>query len=144
MRKAKNTCGITAWLVTWEHMGDHAKLPPRRIAAVLNYRWSPQRVREMVEILYVNAHYTPGERIAYAKSSKRCAPQVITDQIHGVPWPERMWCGQHPWLYARLVDELRTPDDFSEETDVTWVERSRPTAQIEALLQAKEPNARIK
>ncbi len=143
MKSKKNTQGVTAWLVTWEHMGDHAKLPPRRIAAVLNHRWSPQRVREMVEILYVNARYTSAERIAYAKFPKRCAPQVIVDQIHEVPWPERMWCGENPWLYVRLVDNLWTPDDFSDETQVVWIERERPVIEIEALLKTKEPNAQV-
>src|SRR5206468_1342768 len=52
--------GITAWLVTWEHDGDHA-VPPSRIAAILSSRWSPERVRDEVELIYVNSHLSLAE-----------------------------------------------------------------------------------
>jgi hypothetical protein len=57
--------GIKAWLVKWEWAGDHAK-PEREIAAILNPRWSPERVRKYVELIYVNSCYSIAERIAYA------------------------------------------------------------------------------
>jgi hypothetical protein len=117
--------GITAWLVTWDHIGDHAK-PPTRIAAILNPRWSSERVREIVEILYVNSNYCPSERIGYAKNKSFNPYPAEFDRLRGVPWLGRIFCGHNPFLYARVVDNLVAPDEGFDETQVTWDERPRP------------------
>jgi hypothetical protein len=57
---------MKAWLITWEWAGEHAKVD-EPIAAILNPRYSPQRVRDIVELLYVNGMYSLGERASYAK-----------------------------------------------------------------------------
>lgn len=57
---------MKAWLVTWESVGVRIKLE-NPIAAILNPRLSPERVSEIVELLYVNENFTLGERLAYCK-----------------------------------------------------------------------------
>ncbi len=112
--------GISAWLVTWEHCGDHAR-PERRIAAVLSPRWSAERVREYVELLYVNSIFSLPERIAYARG-KSFNPYPAKFASHrGVPCYDPVICGHNPWLEARKVDNLRV--DTSEGDSVKWSER---------------------
>lgn len=53
MGKTKGERGIRAWLITWEWFGDHAE-PDRKVVAVLNPRWSGNRVKEHVEILHAS------------------------------------------------------------------------------------------
>lgn len=124
MRTASRARGIVAWLVTWEHDGAHAT-PSGRIAAVLSRRWSSDRVREIVELLYVNTSYSPRERIGYAKDRSFNPYPARFDQLGGVQWAGRIFCGANPHLYARIVDNLIAgPDD--DETKMTWDERPKP------------------
>ena len=57
---------MVAWLITWEWVGDHAKVE-NKVAAILSYRLSGKIVREIVELLYANNYYTLRERVACAK-----------------------------------------------------------------------------
>jgi hypothetical protein len=59
--------GIKAWLVTWDYSGEHAK-PKRRIATILNPHWSIEKVKQIIEILYVNMTFSLIEKIKYAKN----------------------------------------------------------------------------
>ena len=123
-RPRRKPRGITAWLVTWEHMGDHA-VPPCRIVAILSYRWSAERVREIVELLYANSYFSPAERIAYAKNKSFNPYPVEFERVHGIRFLGRMTCGHNPFLYARLVENLIADKDC-DETQVTWDERPGP------------------
>ena len=107
--------GISAWLVTWEHAGEHAK-PRQRVAAVLNPRLSGQKVLEIVELLYANEPYNPSERIAVARSRRSNPYPARFGSLEGVPWEGEIVCGHNPWLEARLVRNLRAkPDSTGEE-----------------------------
>jgi hypothetical protein len=118
--------GITAWLVTWEWVGDHAK-PERKIAAILNPRWSPDRVREYVEFIYANSYYSISERIDYAKNrSFNPYPAEFMRVRGGVQWQGQIICGHNPWLFARLVDNLVATGESDDEDKVVWTERPKP------------------
>ncbi len=116
--------GISAWLVTWEHGGNHAR-PEREIAAILNPRWSGERVRDHVEWIYANATFSLAERVAYAKHKSFNPYPAEFDRLRGAPWSGRITCGHNPYLYARLVDDLRVFHDDGEGS-VSWKERERP------------------
>lgn len=60
---------MKAWLVTWEAAGNKHKLE-NPIAAVLNPKLSPERVKEIVELLYVNHNFTFSERLSYSNNKK--------------------------------------------------------------------------
>jgi hypothetical protein len=114
-----------AWLVTWEWEGAHAK-PERRIAAILNPRWSPDRVRKYVELIYVNSCYSHSERIAYAKNRSFNQYPAEFVSVNGVPWEGEIICGHNPWLFARLVDNLAATGEPDDEEGVVWTERCKP------------------
>ena len=125
MARKRNRGGISAWLVTWEHAGTHAS-PPRRVVAVYNPRWSPERVRELVELLYVGANYTIFEQIAYANNRSFNPYPARFGSLKGIPWMREIYCGHNPWLFARLVDNLRTEESGDGDERVLWDERPKP------------------
>ena len=61
--------GISAWLITWENLGEHAQ-PQEKVAAILSARFSGEKVRELVEVLYANSKYTPSERIDVVRNRR--------------------------------------------------------------------------
>lgn len=122
---ARKRRGITAWLVTWEHSGAHA-VPPRRVAAILNRRWSPDRVREVVELIYVMTYYSPAEQIAYAKDRSFNPYPAKFERVFGGPqWNGRIFCGHNPWLYARVAENILASSDMLD-AEITWTERATP------------------
>jgi hypothetical protein len=52
MLKRKASRKSRAWLVTWEWAGDHAKRTDK-VVAIFGPRLGGERVRELVEFLYV-------------------------------------------------------------------------------------------
>lgn len=108
-----------AWLVTWEWCGDESK-PAEKVAAILDYRLSSDSIQRIVELLYVNSHYTLRERLLYAK--KRPNPRLART----MGWDGEIECGQNPHLYARMVTHLhvRIRGDGTERP--VWRERPRP------------------
>ena len=124
--RARKTRGISAWLITWESVSDHAK-PTDVVAAVLNPRLSGRRVLEIVELLYANASYDTSERIAFVKSPQRNPYRAQFGKLHdGVPWEGEIICGHNPWLEARLVSNLRAERDADGLEQFVWEERPRP------------------
>ena len=51
----------TAWLVTWEWVGEHAERKDK-VASILNYRLSEKNVAEYMERLYADSYYSLSER----------------------------------------------------------------------------------
>ena len=123
-RSKRSSKGITAWLVTWEWAGDHAAVE-RRIAAILNAHWSGARVREHVELIYVNSSYSILERISYAKNRSFNPYPAEFVKVHGIPWEAQIICGHNPWLFGRMVDNLRAGTEDDEDT-LVWTERPKP------------------
>ncbi len=118
---ASTSRGRKAWLVTWEHMGDHAR-PERKIAAVFRPQLSGPRVRDLVELLYAAASYAPFEQMEIALGMRRNPYPAQSGDLNGVPWDGEVFCGHNPWLHARLVDKLLIPPDG----EPSWKERARP------------------
>ncbi len=69
-----------AWLVTWEWLGDHAKRDDK-IVAVFDPRISPYRIRELVELLYLNIFYGIGERVYFAYIDERTPTQLASPMV---------------------------------------------------------------
>jgi hypothetical protein len=118
---------MIAWLVTWECMGDHAKVD-NPIAAILHYSLPAKKVKEIVELIYVNTHFSLAERLTYAKNRKNTPYPAEYDTIHDVSWEGRIVCGHNPSLDARLVDELTLKVDEKGKEILTWKERKKPDA----------------
>jgi hypothetical protein len=85
-------------------MGDSAAVTDK-IAAVFNPRWSSHRVAGYVEALYAIANSTVGELAHYAKVSGSNPYSAKIDNN------SQITCGHHPWLEARVVDDLEVVRD---------------------------------
>ena len=106
----------TAWVVTWDWSGDHAKVEDR-VVAVLNYRLSSRNVSLFIEQLYCSYEYSHADKLSVAIRRKEnpypaeYAPPGIT-------------CGHNPWLYARKVSILRIEKDVNGDESLVWDEKS--------------------
>ncbi len=120
-RKWRRNKGIKAWLLTWEHMGEHAA-PDQTVAAVLSPRLSPYRVRDIAELLYANASYVPSERIEVAKSRKNTPYKAQFGEQYGASCTDQIYCGHNPWILARKVCNLRAETDDEGQEDFVWDE----------------------
>ena len=126
LKRRRNKAGrITAWLVTWESAGDYARREDK-IAAILGRRLTPEKIKEIVEIIYANKSYSHSEWIAFAKDKKLSPCNATFDDIDGRPWQGRILCGHNPWLEARLVDNLLVIKDSDGVEKLSWDERLKP------------------
>lgn len=121
MRKQR---GVSAWLVTWEWIGEHAKCE-RKVAEILDPRFSPEKVREIVELHY-HRTATLDEKIAWRLRKGNQQYPAKFQTIEGLEWRDQIICGHNPWLLARLVDELVVERDSEEREIATWQDRSSP------------------
>ncbi len=123
----------TAWLVTWEWSGDHARVDKeKKIVAVLNYRWTGERVRSLVEHLYLSFEQGVWEMIAVARNKRRNPYPAEFETINGIYWRDSIRCGHNPSLYARLVHNLRVVVSDDGKLQTTWDERPRPSLPIQS------------
>ena len=83
---------------------------------ILNPRKSEKGVAEIVECLYAAHAYSPAEMLRIAKS-KRANPYPAKIEHYG-----RIHCGHNPFLYARLVSDLRVEPDGG----IKWTEPHSP------------------
>jgi hypothetical protein len=113
--------GMSAWLVTWNGTGPQK--PARdRIAAILNPRWSSERVRRIVEVLHNVTNYSLGEQAGYANNYAFNAHPAKYERVDGVQHLGFITCGHNPYLFARLVPDLKIQGRREQEV-VTWTER---------------------
>lgn len=121
--------GASAWVVTWEWVGDHAKRK-QKVVAILNPRWGDQRVRDYVELIYSVLEYHPLDQLRCARNSKNNPYPAQFEIIDGIPWGGSIICGHNPWLHARKVRNLRVDN-----RTVAWQERIEEKEKVKTLAQ---------
>lgn len=114
----------SAWLITWEWIGEHAAVD-KKIVAVINYRRSSSYIKDMVEQFYISIKYNTREKAACAKDSHANPYPAHYGNLRGVPWHGRITCGHNPYLYARLVSNVRL-ERKGNDSIVVWDERPIP------------------
>jgi hypothetical protein len=114
--KTKNT-----WLITWERIGKQVSIP-KRIAAILNYRYGGSYVKKVTERLYTQEMYSPSELFLYTQSTKNNPYPASYGEINGIPWHGQVYCGHNPFLFARRVNDLEVIVLPSGEEDFKWEE----------------------
>ncbi|MGD1080464.1 MAG: hypothetical protein ABR881_19265 [Candidatus Sulfotelmatobacter sp.] len=106
---------------TWEHIGNHAK-PPQRVAEILDPRLPPERVRQLVELLY-HRDASLSEKVAWRLRKQRQVYPAEFLKVEGVPYYGEITCGHNPWLRARLVDDLEIVRRQDGTETTTWKDR---------------------
>jgi len=118
--------GVSAWLITWVPFGGENDPSRQEVAAILNYRLSADRVRQIVDVLHQNRLSTVGEKLqSMLKPGTNPYPAEFEPVAGGGRWQGHIWCGHEPQLFARLVSNLRVKGSPPNEI-VTWQERPRP------------------
>ena len=114
----------SAWLVTWEWVGDHARVDEeKRVVTVLNYRWSAKKVRDLVEQLDVALEYGPWDKVGVARN-KRSNPYPAELGALG-----EVRCGHNPSLRGRRVHNFRVVVNDDGTNQTRWEEISRIKAE---------------
>jgi hypothetical protein len=90
---------MKAWLITWEWSGEAAAVADK-VIGILNSRWPTERVSRIIEFLYNHCTSTVNEMAIYARSPNKNPYRAKRD------FNSQITCGHHPWLWARLVDNL--------------------------------------
>lgn len=105
---------MKAWLVTWDWTGDAAAVADV-VVGVLNPRWGDRRVADIVEFLYSNTTANISELAHYAKkpSNNPYRAEICNGRIH---------CGHNPFLFARIVSDLRIEISSDGKESITWKE----------------------
>ncbi len=108
---------MKAWLVTWDWVSDSAVVADK-IAAIYPPRWSDSKASEHVELLYALHTSTVEELAAYAKKPTANPYRAKKDG----PF---ITCGDHPFLVARHVADLKITRDENGLETVSWKEPDR-------------------
>ncbi len=96
----------SAWVITWEWANDSAS-KEKKVAAILNYRRSPEQVKMIVEALYNSSEYALSDQFSIAKDRKSNPYPATYGDKNGIPFQAYMSCGHNPFLLARLVKDIK-------------------------------------
>jgi hypothetical protein len=123
----KKPKGRVCWLVTRHCRADY---PKWEIAAIFSGRMGGIRVREFVELLGVTSYCTLQEQAALQWSGYGQAPYPAQfgQTTKGDQWECEIFCGDDPYLHARIVDGLVVERDSDGKEIATWKERPRSEA----------------
>lgn len=121
--KQRKNPGVSAWLVTWEPSAD---LDRDAIAAVFSSRTGAENVRRMVELLYSYSEHCAIDKINRGTLPSYNPHPATFVSISGVPWQGQIQCGYNPFLFARLVDELRIECKADGVEQAIWIDRPKP------------------
>jgi hypothetical protein len=88
------------------------------VVALFDARRSPEQIRSYVEFLYAQATCSLAERLAYVrKPTANPYRAQFNGNYHG-----QIICGHNPWLYARIVENVRSDGDDK----LIWTEHRIP------------------
>lgn len=113
------------WLITWEWCGNHVNKKDK-IVDIFHPNTSGEKMRQIVERLYVNTELNLTEKLKYLYSSKNTAYPAKFDTINKVPYQGKIFCGHNPYLYARLVENIKINTDKNGNEELIWDEIAKP------------------
>lgn len=105
----------SAWLVTWEWLGNHAK-KEEKIVSILNYRYSLERVKKYIEQCYIDSEYLLVDKLSCAKSANNNPYQAESSS------GDKITCGHNPFLFARIVHNVKIEKDINDNETLVWEE----------------------
>lgn len=138
----KRLIGRKAWLITWDWSGGHAAVPEQdKIAGILKPQTGPDAVKRVVELLYAAREFAAIDKLAALTHNPYPARfDTIKFELRSqsgevlaqnVPYAGRIVCGHNPFLYARLVVNLRPKDINDPGAGLMWNELPLPSGPRE-------------
>lgn len=123
--------GRSAWLITWEVVGDHvkgAKRGRKKYAAILNPNWSADIVCSIMESLYAYEEQVSltdcleyakvGSSVSWSRARKKSPYPYLAEKDDKGGYI----CGGSLYLKARLVHDLQVEEKNGREKPV-WNDR---------------------
>jgi hypothetical protein len=119
--KIRNSKGIKAWILYWEVQpgGPSPIARDHEIVAVLPANWGEDRVKDVLERLYLERAMTPSEMVIWRNRGSSPYPPQCSAYLHRIPVADlEFFCGHNPILKARKVEQLVAVDEH----ELTWKE----------------------
>jgi len=126
----------SAWLITWEWTGDHAKVEDK-VIAILDSRFSYKNIQLFAEWTYTGSKFAFYEQIAIAKNRKYNPYKVEYGRIEifegeekGLPSSieglGKFILGGNPYIYARIIYGVLAFVDDDGKEHLRWKEEINP------------------
>jgi hypothetical protein len=110
---------MNAWLLTWEGTSGPAVAPDKKIVAIVSARLSPKKIEEFADLLYSRSVDSAYDMARSANTRKA----RIRAQKHMYSTPSRLFYGQNPCIFARVVSDLTIDRDEEAGVErVSWVD----------------------
>lgn len=107
--------GKRAWLITWQWYMPRDKREPR-VVCILDSRYKEDRICSISQALFIQGEpLTLGEMIYHGQPYRKLTGCWRTT-------PEGICFGYKPYLYARIVDNLRVESDQNGKDILKWTE----------------------
>ena len=120
--RPRKTKKRSAWLITWESSRDDylKDLQRPRVVAILKPQLSSSTIKNLLPILFTTeSQLTFGEKISYSFARHRAG--LLREDLQSI------YCGDNPWLRARLVTNLyvQTYENTHYRETLHWTEYPR-------------------
>jgi hypothetical protein len=109
------TKGISAWVVKWNLREDKVEKPTGTIVCLLPWRYSPKRVRDILDGIYLAYVKTFEEHMTYAKSQRERNPLLAKVEFCSC----FVSVGKNPGLHASLCTGVVVTSKKMSQT-ITW------------------------
>lgn len=94
---------MNAWIITWEWLGGHVAVDDP-LVAIFSSRKTEKWIKEYIENLYFFNFYQIVDWAYYANRRNKLKLNTI---IHRIPNGNGITSGENPWLYGRVVSNLK-------------------------------------
>jgi hypothetical protein len=140
--------GVKAWVLYWE-VQPGGPVPIARdheVVAILPPYWGVDRVRDVLERLYLERSMTPSELLRWRNRGSSPYPSKCSAYVHRVQVADlEFYCGHNPILKARKVKQLMAVNEHElawKEVAVTHVSATlcEAAGQKDCPLVGKEPD----
>ena len=111
-----------AWIITLEGTSR-----PEEVIGILSARKGGRTIKEYVEWLYALLNYSPAMHFCLANKGNSLNPfqANFATTSTGVPVETIIFCGDNPFLVARLANDIEMIDPASEEPILKWTDPDR-------------------
>lgn len=110
---------MKAWLLTWEGTTGPASCPDKQLIAIFSARYSPKTIEMFADLIYSRSVESAYDMAHFANKRKVRRRQYR----YGYSLPTRLFYGQNPCIFARIVSDLRVERDEVRRIEyVRWTE----------------------
>lgn len=118
-----------AWLITWESNGERIIPNNKKIISIRNSNISSENIKEFIEYYYASIAYSPLEMVEKFKKAKgNFNPYPAKyGSINGVEYTGRITCGHNPYIFARIVSNLKIYGHSQEDVEYEYYNPTKNT-----------------